>query len=173
MHQTRKGNQWYFGLKAHVGMDSKSKLIHSVVATAANVHDSQALPDLLHGKETRVWGDSAYQGQRAAMIERAPRALDFTNRRGAPNHPLSAVQKGINRTKSRVALKSRARVQRRQAPLGIQQSPLPRDREKPEPPLRRVRLDQSLRRARQAFAIATGVVRLEIEFEASRSTIGP
>ncbi len=41
MHQTRKGAQWYFGMKAHIGVDSKTKLIHSVAATAANVHDSQ------------------------------------------------------------------------------------------------------------------------------------
>ena len=57
MHQTKKGNQWYFGMKAHIGVDSKTKLIHSVVATAANVADSTILPDLLHGEETRVWGD--------------------------------------------------------------------------------------------------------------------
>ena len=55
MHQTKKVNQWYFSMKAHIGVDSRSKLIHSVVASAANVHDSQALPCLLHGKERRVW----------------------------------------------------------------------------------------------------------------------
>ena len=49
MHQNKKGNQWYFGLKAHIGVDSKNRLIHSVVVTAANVHDSQILEDLLHG----------------------------------------------------------------------------------------------------------------------------
>jgi transposase, IS5 family len=49
MHQTKKGNHWYFGMKAHVGVDSKTKLIHSVAATAANVHDATVLPDLLHG----------------------------------------------------------------------------------------------------------------------------
>ena len=54
MHQTKKGNQWYFGMKAHIGVDSQTKLIHSVAATAANVHDSQVLPELLHGQETRV-----------------------------------------------------------------------------------------------------------------------
>ncbi len=54
MHQTRKGNQWYFGMKGHIGVDSQTKLIHSVVATAAHVHDSQVLGDLLHGDETRV-----------------------------------------------------------------------------------------------------------------------
>ena len=46
MHQTKKGNQWYFGMKAHVGVDSKTKLIHTAVATAANVADSTVLPDL-------------------------------------------------------------------------------------------------------------------------------
>jgi IS5 family transposase len=64
MHQTRKGNQWYFGMKAHIGVDSKTKLIHSVAVTPANVHDSQVLEDLLHGNETCVWGDSAYAGQK-------------------------------------------------------------------------------------------------------------
>ena len=56
MHQTKKGNEWYFGMKGHIGVDSQTKLIHSVAATAANVHDSQLLGDLLHGDETRVWG---------------------------------------------------------------------------------------------------------------------
>jgi IS5 family transposase len=60
MHQVRKGNQWYFGMKTDIGVDSKTKMIHLVVATAANAHDSQVLEDLLHGEETRVWGDSAY-----------------------------------------------------------------------------------------------------------------
>jgi len=55
MHQTAKGQQWYFGTKAHVGVDSRTKLIHTVLASAANVADVDALPSLLHGKETRVW----------------------------------------------------------------------------------------------------------------------
>lgn len=62
MHQTRKGNQWYFGMKAHIGVDSKARIVHSFVATAANVHDGRVLRSLLHGSETRVWGDSAYHG---------------------------------------------------------------------------------------------------------------
>ena len=71
MHQTKKGNQWYFGMKAHIGVDSQTKVIHAVAATAANVHDSVCLPDLLHGEETLVWGDSAYQG-RAKLSEDMP-----------------------------------------------------------------------------------------------------
>src|SRR5262249_25015861 len=77
MHKTKKGNQWYFGMKAHIGVDSRSKLIHAVVATPANVADSTVLPDLLHGNETRVWGDQAYRGQRAVIRESAPKARDF------------------------------------------------------------------------------------------------
>lgn len=105
MHQTRKGNQWYFGMKAHVGVDSKTRLIHSVAATAANVHDSQLLGDLLHGDETRVWGDSAYTGQGDVIREQAPSAKDFTNKKGCRNRPLSDDDKARNRTKSKVRAK--------------------------------------------------------------------
>jgi IS5 family transposase len=81
MHQTKKGNQWYFGMKAHFGVDRRRKVIHSVVATAANVHDSAVLGDLLHGEERDVWGDQAYQGQGKVIKEKAPNARDRTNRR--------------------------------------------------------------------------------------------
>jgi IS5 family transposase len=54
MHSTKKGNQRYCGMKAPIGVDSRTKRIHSVAATAANVHDSRLLPDLLHGEKTRV-----------------------------------------------------------------------------------------------------------------------
>lgn len=105
MHQTRKGNQWYFGMKAHIGVDSRTKLIHSVVATPANVHDSQVLPDLLHGEETRVWGDSAYTGQKDAISRCAPRAKDFTQAKGSRHRALTDAERTRNRNKSRVRAK--------------------------------------------------------------------
>lgn len=105
MHQTKKGNQWYFGMKGHIGVDSQTKLIHSVVATAANVHDSQILGDLLHGEETRVWGDSAYASQGDTIREHAPDAKDFTNQKGSRNRPLSDDEKARNKTKSKVRAK--------------------------------------------------------------------
>ena len=105
MHQTKKGNQWYFGMKGHIGVDSKTKLIHSAVVTPANVHDSQPLPKLLHGAETRVWGDSAYIGQKSAMKKAAPKAKDFTNRRATRSHALSEAQRETNRRKSSVRAK--------------------------------------------------------------------
>jgi IS5 family transposase len=67
MHQTKKGNQWYFGMKAHIGVDSRTRTIHTIAATAANVHDSKVLGQLLHGRERRVYGDSAYRGQREVL----------------------------------------------------------------------------------------------------------
>lgn len=105
MHQTRKGNQWYFGMKAHIGVDSKTKLVHSAAATAANEHDSQLLGDLLHGEETRVWGDSAYTGQKETISEHAPRAQDYTHAKGHRNRPLTEEDKRKNRTKSGVRAK--------------------------------------------------------------------
>ncbi|MGH6823962.1 MAG: IS5 family transposase [Methylocella sp.] len=105
MHQTKKGNQWYFGMKAHVGIDSRTKLIHAVVATAANVADSAVLPDLLHGDETRVWGDQAYRGQTDMIKQHAPKALDFINRRYRHRGVVDETERAKNRTKSKVRAK--------------------------------------------------------------------
>lgn len=105
MHQTKKGNQWYFGMKAHIGVDSQTKVIHSVAATAANVHDSQVLPELLHGQETRVWGDSAYSGQREVIRQHAPHAKSFIQRKAHRHRPLSEAERDRNRTKSKVRAK--------------------------------------------------------------------
>jgi IS5 family transposase len=105
MHQVAKGQQWYFGMKAHIGVDSRNKLIHTILASAANVSDALALPHLLHGKETRVWGDQAYRGQGQAMKAVAPRARDFTNRRYRWGSKIDESVKATNRTKSRVRAK--------------------------------------------------------------------
>ncbi|MGY8776163.1 MAG: IS5 family transposase [Spongiibacter sp.] len=62
MHQTKKGNEWHFGMKMHIGVDDQDGLIHSIETTAANVHDLTAADQLLHGEEQRVWGDAGYTG---------------------------------------------------------------------------------------------------------------
>ena len=102
MKQTRKGNQWTFGMKAHIGVDSKTSLIHSVTATPTNVHDSQALAHLLHGAQTRVWGDSAYVGQTEVIRRVAPHARDFTQARASRHKALSDQERAKNRNKSKV-----------------------------------------------------------------------
>lgn len=107
MHQTRKGQQWYFGMKLHIGVDSRTGLAHSAAVTAANVHDKHCIEDLLHGQERRVYGDSAYASQKALIGEHAPMAKDFTNQRTRKGGVVDEVQRGKNRTKSRI----RARVE--------------------------------------------------------------
>ena len=62
MHQTKKGNTWHFGLKAHIGVDAQSGLVHSMVTTAANVNDVTQAGALLHGEETTAFGDAGYRG---------------------------------------------------------------------------------------------------------------
>ena len=107
MRQTRKGQLWYFGMKLHIGVDSQSGLAHSAVVTAANVHDKHPLPDLLHGNEQRVYGDSAYASQKNLMHSKAAKAKDFTNQRSRRNGIINEETRGKNRNKSRI----RARVE--------------------------------------------------------------
>jgi IS5 family transposase len=105
MHQTKKGNQWYFGLKAHIGVDSKETVVHSVCTSAASVADAHMLPDLLHGGEKKVWGDAAYQGQGDVIREAAPEAQDMTSRRTKFKNYVDEEAKRKNTTKARVRAK--------------------------------------------------------------------
>jgi IS5 family transposase len=108
MHQTRKGKQWYFGMKLHIGVDSQSGLAHSAMVTPANVHDKHPLPSLLHGREKRYYGDSAYASQKELAHSKAPQARDFTNRRTKKRDgEIDEVERSKNRNKSRI----RARVE--------------------------------------------------------------
>ena len=67
MHQTKKGNQWHFGMKAHIGVDADSGLVHTVTTTPANKADVQQVTDLLHGKEKFVYADSGYRGAQSRV----------------------------------------------------------------------------------------------------------
>lgn len=107
MHQVKKGEQWYFGMKMHIGVDSRTKLIHTVQVSAANVADKDALEHLLHGKERRVWGDQAYRGQSKILARVAPMARDLTNQAFRHNGLIDERIREANRLKSKV----RARVE--------------------------------------------------------------
>jgi IS5 family transposase len=85
-----------------VGVDSKTKLVHSAAVTPANASDAAVLPELLHGEETRVWGDGAYQGQTEAIRRAAPRARDWTQRRCRYKDRVNEAERAKNRTKARV-----------------------------------------------------------------------
>ena len=111
MHQARKGNQWHFGIhpimKAHIGVDVETKLVHFGATTPANVADSKMLPGLLRGNETAVWGDQASQGQAAVLAEYAPQAEDRTCHRWRSKLHVWPGQREANRVHS----KTRSRVE--------------------------------------------------------------
>jgi IS5 family transposase len=105
MHQTRKGNQWFFGFKAHIGVDSKEGHVHSVCTIAASVAVCCMLPELLHGEERKGWGDGGYQGQTEVLQETAPKAQDMTCKRTRFKNYVDELQRKKNRSKSSVRAK--------------------------------------------------------------------
>jgi transposase, IS5 family len=107
MGSSKKGNQWYFGMKVHIGVDSQSGLMHSASVSSGSQHDSQQMLHLLHGREKRLYGDSAYHGrsQRERLRKIAPQAKDFTNQPAYKNRPLSEAARQANRRKSAVRAK--------------------------------------------------------------------
>ena len=101
MHPTRKGQQWYFGAKARIGVESRKGIAHSVSTSAASVSVVHVLPDLLHGEEKKVWGDAGYQGQSATLHQAAPTAQDMTSRRVKTKAGVNEAKKRKNRTRAR------------------------------------------------------------------------
>lgn len=109
MHQTRKGNQWYFGMKAHIGADRDSKLVHTMVVTAANVADITKTAELLHGRETQVHADAGYIGvEKREEITALNRAIDWqiAGKRGQikkmEEGPEKDLLKAVEKTKASV-----------------------------------------------------------------------
>jgi len=102
MHQTRKGKQWYFGMKVHTGVDTDSGLVHTVRATAANVADVNVLGELMHGGEETLHGDSAYHSKELKAQAEASGIEFNVNQRGTKTRPLTKAQRMRNRRLSRV-----------------------------------------------------------------------
>jgi IS5 family transposase len=105
MHQTKEGKQWYFRMKAHIGVDSKETVVHSVCTSAASVADAHMLADLLHGGEKKVWGDAAYQGQGDVIRKAAPEAQDMTSRRTKFKNYVDEEAQRKNTSKAKVRAK--------------------------------------------------------------------
>ena len=100
MHQTKKGKDWHFGMKLHVGTDLRG-IVHHVTATDARTPDRSQLPQLLHGQETVLYGDQAYWLEDDRQHWELSGGRYRVNRRGSRHRPLTAEQKRINRTRSR------------------------------------------------------------------------
>jgi IS5 family transposase len=109
MHQTKKGNQWYFGMKAPLGADRDSKLVHTVVVTAANVADVTQTAELLHGQETQVHADAGYTGvEQRAEIVALDRKIDWqiASKRSA----IKALAEGAEKEALKAVEKTKASV---------------------------------------------------------------
>jgi IS5 family transposase len=106
MKQTKKGNQWYFGMKTHIGTDTQGRA-HSIVVTDASVHDSQIMDDLIHGEESVVYGDKAYASRDKQSDYEANGITWRINRKANRRRKLNAADKSFNRKNNR----TRARVE--------------------------------------------------------------
>jgi len=100
MKATRKGNQWYFGMKAHVGIDTHGR-VHSVVVTDASVHDSRMIEELVHGEEQVVYGDKTYaDAKKQAQFEES--GVEWqVNRKGSARRRLNIADRSFNRKNNR------------------------------------------------------------------------
>lgn len=109
MHQTKKGNEWHFGMKAHIGADVDSGLVHTVVTTPANESDVAQIADLLHGKESRVHGDAGYLG--AAQYVRHAERIEWkiARRRGT----VKKIRRARERVRAMRAEKRKAQIRAR------------------------------------------------------------
>lgn len=105
MHQVKKGNEWYFGMKAHVGTETSRGLVHSMTCTAANMHDGHMIQDLLHGKEKKIYGDSAYASQERKEHFESQGIQWKVCRRGTEQYPLTKKDRTWNYRVSRVRAK--------------------------------------------------------------------
>jgi IS5 family transposase len=96
MSQTKKGNQWYFGMKAHIGVDDESGLVHTLVGTTAKVSDMSQFTQLLHGEEERVSADRGYDYPQVHAHLQESLTEDWVARKSKPNQDLDAWTRGLN-----------------------------------------------------------------------------
>jgi len=107
MHQTKKGNQWYFGMKGHIGVDVDSGLVHTVTGTAANVSDVSQTANLLHGEEEMVFADAGYIGaEKRPELKDKPVTWHIARKRGTVKKmaegPLKELTQAVERTKAQI-----------------------------------------------------------------------
>ncbi len=144
MHQTKKGNQWYFGMKAHIGVDAKSGLVHRVSGTAASVADIVQTHTLLHGEEKEVYADAGYLGvekREEIATHRAGAEWHVAAKRGKVKAMAEGLVKEVTLRLEKAKAQVRARVEsfpRHQEPIQTPKGSLPRPEEEHRPALQSV-----------------------------------
>src|SRR6266700_7496859 len=134
MHQTRKGKQWYFGLKEHIGVNSKQGHVHSGCTSAASVADKHMLPDLLHGEERKVWGDGGYQGQG----EGGSASARYDQPQSEIQELCGRVTQGEESSEGQSASEGRTSVPDSEAHLRFREGEIPRDSQEPSSAVRQL-----------------------------------
>jgi IS5 family transposase len=104
MKQTKKGNQWYFGMKMHIGSDTRGR-VHSIVVTDASVHDSTVAEDLIHGEENELYGDKAYANADRKEAYEAAGVTWRVNRKAKRGKKLNCADRSFNRKSNRTRAK--------------------------------------------------------------------
>jgi IS5 family transposase len=97
MRSSKKANQWHFGMKAHVGVDAQSGLVHTAGVTAGSVHDAKVMDHLIREDDQAVYGDRGYASQRKKRLARAAGVLWAVKEKAKPGRPLTARQRAANR----------------------------------------------------------------------------
>ena len=108
MHQAKKGNQWHFGMKAHIGVDAESGIVHSMVTTAANVNDVTQAGNLLHGEEAHAFGDAGYRGVNKREEAKGPEwhiAMQPGKRKQLSDSPLGKMLEKVEKLKASIRAK--------------------------------------------------------------------
>lgn len=106
MKQSKKGNQWYFGMKMHIGSDTQGR-VHSIVVTDASVHDSVVADDLIHGEEHVIYGDKAYASAERKEMAESKGVIWRVNRKAKRGRKLNCADRAFNRKSN----KTRAKVE--------------------------------------------------------------
>jgi transposase, IS5 family len=161
MSSTKKGNDWYFGMKAHVCVDVDSGTVHSLEATTAKVHDSRVWDELLHGEEKSVWADGLYQRRARGRLQQGRQGLG-RHAQGAQGRPARPHRRRDQPDHRQGACKGRASLPRHQTPVRSFEDPLSGAGQEPGASVRAVRAWQPVPCATTAAGMRTSLSEIAI-----------
>ena len=148
MTSSKKGNQWYFGMKAHIGVDAESGLVHTAGVTTGSVHDAKVMDNLIREDDTAIYGDKGYASDVKKRAAEDAGVLWAVKAKAKPGRDLTQAPAGSQPPLRPGAREGRARFPRRQMPVRLSQGALPWHRQERRAGVRAVRARQSVSRPR-------------------------